>query len=244
MMRTTSLLILTLSVLAGLSAQAQTESSSSLTTLTGYQPTTLASEADALQIYNSLPTDIFKGRSGCFQRAHHWSYNLNRTRGIKSMKVFLFFTARYQREFDYEWAYHVAPLIPVTLADGSVQEMVFDPTFTSRPSWVTADNEARYDSKPIPVSEWIKYFIFPEVECPLVENYQDYYNFQERYYCYTMKAPMYNYIPENFDDDQTGASGSLNPKDSFWFNKQTKIRSNWRSGDIDQMKKALSGGSR
>lgn len=211
---------------------------STLKTLAGFQPSVISSEYDAKKIYDSMPTDIFKGRSGCFQRAHNWSYDLNQNRGVKSMKVFLFFTRRYQREFDYDWAYHVAPLIPVRMNDGSIQEMVFDPTFTSRPTWVDASKKDQYDDKPIPVSEWIKYFIYPNVECPLVDNYDDYFNFQDRYYCYIMKAPMYNYIPDNFADDLTGKSGSLNNKDSTWFDKSTQTRVFWRAGDIEQMKKA------
>jgi hypothetical protein len=198
----TCLSIFTILAVSGLSLQnsasAQLLLDSSLTpvpyselkTLTGYQPSVLASEDAAKSIYDRMPIEVFKGNSGCFQRTHDWAFTLSTRNNIKSMKVFLFFTRRYQREFDYKWAYHVAPLIPVRLADGTIEERVFDPTFTSRPSWEKDENESKYDNKPIPVSEWLKYFIYPGVECPLVDNYRDYYEFQEQHYCYTMKAPM------------------------------------------------------
>ena len=246
MLKKNALFISGLLALSGVSAQAQQllnqslvpSPYSNLKTLTGYQPSVLASQYDAQKIYDSMPTDVFKGNSGCFQRAQNWTYDLNQNNGIKSMKVFLFFTSRYQREFDYEWAYHVAPLIPVKMNDGSIQDLVFDPTFTSRPRWVDASQSSKYDGKPIPVSEWIKYFIYPDVECPLVENYHDFLDFQERYYCYIMKAPMFNYIPDNFDDDKAALTDTQHPAEWNFYNTQTQVRSNWRTGDIMQMKKA------
>jgi len=197
---------------------------STLKTLEGYQPTLLPTEGEALSIYQQLPTTPFKGSSGCFQRAHNWAYQLSSQKNIKSMKVFLFFTERYKREFDYEWMYHVAPLIPVQKTDGSVEEMVFDPTFINTPSWADSSDTTKYDNKPISINEWIKYFIFPNVECPVVENYQDYFDFQERYYCYIMKTPMYTYIPANLEEEK-------------------EVRTNWWPGDLQQMKKAYKAGS-
>ncbi len=198
-----------------LSSEAQT-----LQTLGDFQPSIISSESEALGLYRRLPTTSFKKNSGCFQRAHNWSFQLAQQNLIKSMKVFLFFTERYKREFDYEWMYHVAPLVPVQKADGSIEEMVFDPTFVNTPSWAKPEDEKHYDNKPISIQEWIKYFIFPEVECPVIENYQDYANYQDRYYCYLMKTPMFTYIPTNLETE-------------------TEIRTSWRKGDLEQMKKAV-----
>jgi hypothetical protein len=77
-----------------------------------------------------------------------------------------------------------------------------------------------FDHRPISIQKWIGYFIFPKVECPVVENYSDYFNYQERYYCYIMKTPMFTYIPENIE-------------------AETEVRTSWREGDLLQMKKAL-----
>ena len=136
------------------------------------------------------------------------------------MKAFLFFTKRYQREFAYPWMYHVAPLISVRKADGSIEDMVFDPTFVNAPLLTKNDELNNYDNKPISINEWTKYFIFPDVECPVVENYQDYFDYQERYYCYIMKTPMFTYLPENLETEM-------------------EVRTTWKLGDLDQMQKAL-----
>lgn len=196
-----------------------------INSLGSYQPSVIESEKAALGLYQKLPTENFKGSSGCFQRAHNWSYQLATRNNINSMKIFLFFTTRYQREFDYEWAYHVAPLLPVKKADGSVEEQVFDPTFVNTPSWETGEARNNYDNKPISVKEWSKYFIFPEAECPIVDNYQDFADYQERYYCYIIKTPMFTYIPRSIDQTDVLYEPS--------------VRTSWRSGDLDQMKKAF-----
>jgi hypothetical protein len=204
----------------GAAANAQTSApSTSLKTLGNYRPSVIPSEQEAQRIYQSMPTKTFKGSSGCFQRAHNWSYDLSRNNGIQSMKVFLFFTERYKREFDYEWMYHVAPLMPVRMNDGSISEMVFDPTFVTAPSWISGEDRKFFDNKPVSIERWIRYFVFPQTECPVVENYQDYFDYQERHYCYIMKTPMYTYIPENIDSE-------------------SEVRTWWREGDLKQMKRA------
>lgn len=192
---------------------------SHLKTLSGFEASVLPSEAAALKIYQGMPVDKFRGNSGCFQRAHNWAYTLDRQLDIKSMKVFLFFTRRYQREFDYHWFYHVAPVIPVQTVAG-VEPMVFDPTFTSASEDSTAEEKAQFDNKPVSIHEWTRYFIIPEGECPVVENYADYENYQEKYYCYTMMAPMYAYIPANLEEEPS-------------------TRTAWRKPDLEQMKKAF-----
>ena len=198
---------------------------SQLKTLSGYQPSVLASEAIAKDLYDHMPVTDFTGHSECFQRAEVWTYRFDQMQNIHSMKVFLFFTHRYQSEFDYVWDYHVAPLIPVKMTDGTIEELVFDPTFT-------------HEGKPISINKWTHYFILPDVECPLIENYQDFLDNQERYYCYLMKSPMYNYIPDNFIDD-ADPKGTSGAKGSNWFDPKTQVRTGWRPGDLLQMKKGL-----
>ena len=50
----------------------------------------------------------------------------------------------------------------------------------------------------------------------VVENYNDYWNFQNRYYCFIIKAPMYNYIPDTLKVNKV----------------ETTVRTDWREGDI------------
>jgi hypothetical protein len=206
--------------------------------LQGFQPSLLAGEESANLLYKQMPTSIFTRRSGCYQRAHYWSHEMFNSLGLKSMKVFLFFTTRYQREFDYQWSFHVAPLIPVKLADGTIEERVFDPVFVSPPSWVRPEDIKRFDSRPITIAQWTRYFIFPKTECPLIETYEEYLNHQELNYCFVMKTPMYAYSPIDFHRDQTGQSGSMN---STWYDPKIQVRTNWRPGDLENMLKGLKG---
>ncbi len=211
---------------------------SNLQSIRGYQPSLLASEEDANRLYKQMPTSIFTRRSGCYQRAHYWSHEMFNSLGMKSMKVFLFFTTRYQREFDYHWSFHVAPLIPVKLADGSIEERVFDPVFVSPPSWVRPTDIKRFDARPITISQWTRYFIFPKTECPLIETYEEYLNHQELTYCFVMKTPMFTYSPIDFERDRSGESGSIG---SAWYDQAAGIRTGWRPGDLDNMMKGLKG---
>lgn len=192
---------------------------SPLKSLQGYEPSVI-SEAEAQDLYNSMPTNTFKERSECHQRAHNWVYNFFQSKGLKSMKAFLFFTDRYNLEFDYSWDYHVAPLVAVRKADGTIEEQILDPTFTLMPAGTSAADAKYYDNKPIPISEWIKYFIYPKVDCPVIESYQEFAQYQYKHYCYILKAPMYTYIPDNF-------------------RHETEVRTEWREGDLLEMLNGL-----
>ena len=190
---------------------------SGLATVQGFNPTVLPSEQQAQFIYDHLSTSIFSRDSGCFQRAHVWSNSLFKTSQIKSYKVFLLFTTRYQREFDYDWTYHVAPLIPTQMSDGRIENLVFDPTFTSDRGFNQLNRSDK--NRPLPIQDWISFFLFPNAECPLVQTLKEYEERQEQYYCYTMIAPMYQYLPENFEENH--------------------VRTDWRIGDLAEMENGL-----
>jgi len=243
-----------LTAVLGSSAQAQgllddsklAKPYSDLTTLNGYQPSLLSGEDSARKIYQLLPTSIFETESGCYQRAHYWSYLLNQHYSIKSMKVYLFFTDRYRREFSYDWYFHIAPLIPTVMKDGSIQDLVFDPTFTSPPPRAKPDDLIHYDSRPLTVHEWTRYFIYPNVECKITDNYEEMMENQDLYYCYVMKVPMYQYSPTDFTRDQTvqtlfqHGSGAIGDGwHADWYDPTRKVRTGWRSGDLDNMERGL-----
>ncbi len=213
---------------------------SDLKTLNGYQPSLLVSEKAAQRVFDLLPTSVFTKHSGCYQRAHYWSHSLSEYYGINSMKVFLFFTNRYHREFNYAWGFHVATLIPTRVTDGSIQDLVFDPVFLSPPSWASEADLYKYDSKPVSIHQWTRYFVYPETECPVIETYADYVNQQDLSYCFIMKTPMYLYSPIDFDRDAKGESGS---RGAPWFDESTQVRRDWRPGDLDNMKKGIDGSS-
>ena len=116
-------------------------------------------------------------------------------------------------------------MIPTLMNDGTVQNLVFDPTFTLKGA-----------AKPLPLAKWIQAFVFPNAECPLIENIKDFEEHQEQYYCYTMLAPMYNYLPQDFEEDASGTTGW---QGNGWYDPSTHVRKNWRSGDLLEMENSI-----
>ena len=145
--------------------------------VTGYVPTQLATVAETADIYNNL--EVLNSRSQCYQRAHLWSLQMWNQRGIRSMKVFLFFTRRFIREYRYKWWFHVAPFV---YAGG--QETVLDPTFTDTP---------------LEMGKWTNEFVTSQWPCPEVSTYAQFEDNQEAQHCYTLKMPMYYYQPKDIE---------------------------------------------
>lgn len=117
----------------------------------------------------SLADDVFKEmaaqediafkypRDGCFARAQIMVERLQ-AKGLKVGKVWTFanpdlLVAKTPNHPDGKvtWRYHVAPVIPVRAADGSVHDMVIDPSMFDRPvtvaEWAAAQH-APGTSKP------------------------------------------------------------------------------------------------
>ncbi len=152
-----------------------------------FAPTELQSVEQATQVFNDLLNDGDKGRSQCFKRAHMWAYDMWSTMGINSQKIFMFYTARYQMVDEFEWWFHVAPLVSVKGVD-----YVLDGTFMQ---------------KPVTVKEWTNFFMQTDkINCPAITNYKQYEDNQWTKLCYTMKAPMYYFRPLDLEmRDKQGA---------------------------------------
>src|SRR5690606_27145259 len=115
----------------------------------------LRSMAEARSVFHSQDPNM-KSCSQCFQRAQLWSYELWTGRGIKTAKVFLFFTHRYIRNYDYGWWFHVSPFILV-----NNKELVLDRTFTGGP---------------LSMKQWTDVFMRNNARCPTVARYSDYWD--------------------------------------------------------------------
>lgn len=141
-----------------------------------FAPTDLQSVEKATKVFNEMLNDGDKGRSQCFKRAHMWSFDMWSKSGIFSEKIFIFYTKRFAILEDFEWWFHVAPMVT---AGG--EEYVMDGTFMT---------------KPITVKEWKDYFIKSDkITCPIIDKYQDFENNQWNRLCYLMKVPMYYFSP-------------------------------------------------
>ena len=140
-----------------------------------YQATRFTSPADTSAIFTGL--EALSSKSQCYQRAHTWALQMWNQRSIKSMKVFLFFTRKFIREYRYKWWFHVAPFVYA-----GNEETVLDPEFAETP---------------LEMQAWTNVFVTSEAVCPSVARYSDYENNQEAHDCYTLKLPMYYYQPKD-----------------------------------------------
>lgn len=146
-----------------------------------FAPTDLQSVEEANDIFKNMLNDGDKRFSECFKRAHMWAYDMWSTLGIRSEKIFIFYTKRYAILEEFEWWFHVAPLVSVVGED-----YVLDGTFMS---------------KPVPLKEWKDYFIkSSEITCPMIDRYQEFEEHQWSRLCYLMKVPMYFLSPLNIQN--------------------------------------------
>ncbi|WP_408098688.1 protein-glutamine glutaminase family protein [Peredibacter sp. HCB2-198] len=141
-----------------------------------FAPTDLQTIEEATNVFRSMINDGDKRRSQCFKRAHMWAFDMWSKMNIKSEKLFIFFTQRFQMIDEYDWWFHVAPLVNI-----AGEDYVMDGTFFQ---------------KPTPIQEWKSFFMMSkERNCPIVEKYQDYEQNQWKKLCYLMKVPMYMFRP-------------------------------------------------
>ncbi len=137
-----------------------------------FAPTSLQSYEEAIHVFNNMLNDGDKNRSQCFKRAHMWAFDMWSKLGITSQKIFMFYTARYQIVDEFDWWFHVAPLVTA----GGI-DYVMDGTFMK---------------KPVTVKEWTDYFLkTSRINCPAITHYSQYEDHQWTKLCYTMKTPMY-----------------------------------------------------
>lgn len=137
-------------------------------------PTDVGSFQNAQKIFNSL-NDGDKSRSQCFKRAHIWSWDMWSNFGVQSQKMYIFYTRRYIQLEEFDWWFHVAPVV---IADGV--EYVFDRTYTK---------------KPVTVKEWKEIFMKGSVTCSYIDKMATYDNNQWSRLCYLMKTPMWYFRP-------------------------------------------------
>lgn len=142
------------------------------------------SEAEAGNVFKRMRRN-YQNVSQCYNRAHIWAYEEFKKSGLKSMKLFLFFTSRYIRNYRYKWWFHVAPMTVSNEGD-----RVLDRRYTSGPR--TKDN-------------WTKNFIYSGRKCPVVNRYSDYRDNQSKEDCYMIPVSMYFWQPRDIERrDRTG----------------------------------------
>lgn len=145
-----------------------------------YEPTVVSSYAEANNIFSRMRRN-YQNESQCYNRAHIWAYEEYKRSNLNSMKLFLFFTNRYIRNYRYQWWFHVSPMALVN-EDGASVERVLDRRFTTTPRYVNS---------------WTNNFIHSGRKCPIVQKYNDYRNNQEKEDCYLIPVSMYFWQPRD-----------------------------------------------
>ncbi len=136
-----------------------------------------------LNSYNAAQSlmDSFNGKtdddSQCYNRAHMWTYEASFEKTINMGKLWIFFTHKYIRDFEYKWWFHVSPYANV---DDSNGKYILDRGFTQVPFSVT---------------NWKNIFIQNEANCPVVTDYRQYENNQEEQYCYLIYSHQHFWQP-------------------------------------------------
>jgi hypothetical protein len=155
-----------------------------------YQPTIFNSIDDAKRIFKNMKTGA-SSSSQCYNRAHVWSYEGKQNTNLNMMKVFMFYTRKYIREYNFDWWFHVSPFTYVQ-ENGEQVEKVLDRYFTKGP---------------LNMKTWTDIFMKNDVLCPSITKYTDYENHQESEYCYLYKASMYYVQPLDLENlEETGAT--------------------------------------
>lgn len=154
-----------------------------------FDPTVIGSQTEANNIFKRMRRD-YQYNSQCYNRAHVWAYEEYQKTGLNSIKLFLFFTNRYIRNYRYKWWFHVSPMALLKDGDSSV-ERVFD---------------RRYTGGLRAIKSWTDIFIASKRTCPRVQRYNDYRNNQETEDCYLIPVSMYFWQPRDIlRRDQTGS---------------------------------------
>lgn len=158
--------------IAPLSAPSVNEEKNQMST---YVPTTIASMDIARKYFKEArynPKD-----SQCFNRAHVWVYEWWKKHSLKSNKMIIFFSRTYIRRYNFEWWWHIAPLVHV-MHEGKVVERMMD---------------RKYTRGPLEIGKWTNIFMRNDATCQVITKYSDYADNPYLGECYLHRANMYTY---------------------------------------------------
>lgn len=151
-----------------------------------FKPAVVKNTNAALAIFNRMRRD-YRPSGECYNRAHIWSVEEYQRRGTNTMKIFMFFTERYIRKYNYHWWFHVTPMVYV----GNLK------------SPRTLDR--RYTSGPRQTKTWSDGFIKSKQQCKIVKKFDDFFLNQRSRDCYHIYTSMYYVKPRDIEKrDLTG----------------------------------------
>jgi len=148
--------------------------------LDSFKVSVLADMNVAKRYFSTMKTRT-RRRSQCYNRAHIWSYELSTDHGLKTGKMWLFFSARYIKEYKYKWWFHIAPYIEVATVG---EPVVLDREFSRTPQ---------------PLTAWKNVYMKNNANCAKTNNYTMYENNTWNEYCFLIKSSMYYWQPFNLE---------------------------------------------
>lgn len=164
------------------SIEAPLESMQKENSVEPYMPSVLGSLEWARRYFNESRYN--SKDSQCFNRAHVWSHEWRVKHNFYSMKAYIFFTKKYIRKFNFDWWFHVAPLVHVVVND-KVEERVMD---------------IKYARGPQKLKDWSDVFMRDDSACPIIKSYSEFADWPESSHCYIMRTSMYYYQPLDMEN--------------------------------------------
>lgn len=153
-----------------------------------YVPTVLPDLQSVNKIFKRMNRG-WQRDSQCYNRAHVWNYEEFKRSGLLSKKVFIFYTRRYIRDYNFMWWFHAIPTV-LAYNQGSVVERYLDPMFAR---------------SPLTRKQWTDIFIKSRRDCPVITRYSEYRDNQETEHCYLHFSSMYYWQPRDLDKfERTG----------------------------------------
>ncbi|MBD64660.1 MAG: hypothetical protein CME62_05610 [Halobacteriovoraceae bacterium] len=163
-----------------------------LTPMWNYTPSVINSEQELKNIFYSLPNTnkwTAKPLTQCFNRAHFWAKYMEDKFSVDSMKIFIYFTQKFQREVSDKWWFHVASLI-----NFNGELYVLDNTFFNRP---------------VTIKTWEEYFLrklyrgngLEDYRCKNINFMSEYHDSknQNKEYCNIQITSMYYWEPKDME---------------------------------------------
>lgn len=159
-----------------------------------FEPTVLKNMKEAHDIFQRMRTD-YQEEAQCTNMAHVWAYEEFKKNGIKTQKMFLFFTKKYIMEYRFPWWFHVAPMVTV-----KNEQIILD---------------RRYTTLPLSPDKWAEHFVLSGRTCKEIQKFSTFWNRKHRVDdCFFITGSMYDWQPRDLRLKEQGTvRGSFRSSD-------------------------------
>ena len=153
---------------------------------------------------NVMTVKNMRKKSQCYNRAHVWSWQLNKYyengRKIQPGKIWIYFTRKYKRVYGHKWWFHVAPYVKL-----NDKEYVLD---------------KRFFDKPVTPGKWANKFMKKlkrDANCTTVDRYSQYKANQDYRYCIFMKSSVFYWQPQHLRKAESNGT-----EKEYWIKREVR----------------------